>query len=310
MSMKSITTIPPISLKRNCLAISSAASRLFSNTVCSRLSLPTNFPVFTSITVKASVLSIIKCPPDGNHTFLSKAFLIWSSMWYLSNKSKLSSYFSTIPLSSGEVSDIYCLTLSNCLLFSINNFLKPEFKCSLMTFIEISGSSWIRTGAVPESLLVVASHSLINLSISFLSDSSLTPSAAVLTITPNPSGLIFLMILSRRLLSSSGSLREIPFVLEFGIKTRYLPGNDIWPVSLAPFSPIASLTTWTKISCSCLSRFSIFELRLEFETSATYKTPFFSSPIDTNAASIPGKIFFTLPRYIFPTRDLDLASAV
>ena len=57
-----------------------------------------------------------------------------------------------------------------------------------MTLIEISGSSWIRTGALPESLLEVASHSLINLSISFLSDSSLTPSAAVLTITPNPSG--------------------------------------------------------------------------------------------------------------------------
>ena len=132
---------------------------------------------------------------------------------------------------------------SNFSLFSINNFLKFELKCSLITFIDISGSSWIKTGELPESFEEVFSHSLINLSISFLSDSSLTPSAAVLTITPNPSGLIFRIILSNLLRSSSGNLLDIPFVFELGISTKYLPGNEICPVSLAPFSPIASFTT-------------------------------------------------------------------
>ena len=109
-------------------------------------------------------------------------------------------------------------------------------KCSLITFTDKSGSSCIRIGAVPALLSETSSHSLINLSISFFKDDSLTPSAAVLTITPNPSGFIFLIILSSLFLSSSGSLLEIPFVFEFGIKTKYLPGKDICPVSLAPFS--------------------------------------------------------------------------
>ena len=104
------------------------------------------------------------------------------------------------------------------------------------------------------------------------------------------------MIRSNLDLSSSESLLEIPLVFELGIRTRYLPGREIWPVNRAPFSPIASFTTCTKISCSGLSKFSIFEFLLEPCMSATYKTPFFSSPKETNAASMPGKTFLTLPK--------------
>ena len=104
------------------------------------------------------------------------------------------------------------------------------------------------------------------------------------------------MILSNRSLSLSASLREIPFVLELGINTKYLPGSEICPVNRAPFSPIASFTTCTKISWSAFKRFSILEFLVEPSISATYKTPFFSSPNETKAASIPGRTFLTFPR--------------
>ena len=52
-------------------------------TVDSRLPpLPVNFPVFTSITVMASVRSMISDPPDGRNTFRSRAFAICSSSRY------------------------------------------------------------------------------------------------------------------------------------------------------------------------------------------------------------------------------------
>ena len=63
MSMKSMTTMPPMSRRRSCLAISSAASRLLRNTVSSRFDVPTFLPVLTSMTVSASVCSMISEPP-------------------------------------------------------------------------------------------------------------------------------------------------------------------------------------------------------------------------------------------------------
>ena len=80
MSMKSTTMMPPMSRRRSCRTISSAASRLFLVTVCSRLPPdPVNFPVFTSTTVIASVRSITSDPPDGSQTLRSKAFINCSS---------------------------------------------------------------------------------------------------------------------------------------------------------------------------------------------------------------------------------------
>ena len=60
MSMKSMTMMPPMSRSRSCRAISSAASRLLRNTVSSRFDVPTFLPVLTSITVSASVCSMIE----------------------------------------------------------------------------------------------------------------------------------------------------------------------------------------------------------------------------------------------------------
>ena len=79
MSMKSMTMIPPMSRRRSWRAISSAASRLLRNTVSSRFEVPTFLPVFTSITVSASVRSMMIDPPDGNQTFRSRA--LWSCSW-------------------------------------------------------------------------------------------------------------------------------------------------------------------------------------------------------------------------------------
>ena len=63
--MKSIITIPDISLNLNCLAISFAASKLTFVTVFSESFSPINFPELTSIAVNASVLSIVINPPQS-----------------------------------------------------------------------------------------------------------------------------------------------------------------------------------------------------------------------------------------------------
>ena len=65
MSIKSITTNPPRSLNRNCLAISFAASIFVANAVDS-ISLPfVERAELTSIDTIASVGSITMEPPDG-----------------------------------------------------------------------------------------------------------------------------------------------------------------------------------------------------------------------------------------------------
>lgn len=67
--IKSTIIIPDIFLRRSCLHISAAASRFILRKVSSRFFLfPSNFPVFTSITVSASVGSIIRYAPDLSHT--------------------------------------------------------------------------------------------------------------------------------------------------------------------------------------------------------------------------------------------------
>ena len=70
MSMKSITTKPPTSLSRNCLATSFAASKLVLYAVSS-ISLPfVDLAELTSIAVMASVGSITIDPPDVNEISL------------------------------------------------------------------------------------------------------------------------------------------------------------------------------------------------------------------------------------------------
>ena len=86
MSMKSMTMIPPMSRNRSCLAISSADSMLLWKTVSSRLDEPTFLPVLTSMTVSASVCSMISEPPEGSHTFRSSALWTCSCTWECSNR--------------------------------------------------------------------------------------------------------------------------------------------------------------------------------------------------------------------------------
>ena len=60
MSMKSTITIPPIERNLNCRAISSAASRFVSSIVWRMSGAVVNFPLFTSMTVSASVWSMTR----------------------------------------------------------------------------------------------------------------------------------------------------------------------------------------------------------------------------------------------------------
>ena len=81
MSIKSITTKPPMSRKRNWRAISSAASKLVFNAVSS-MSLPLVARAeLMSIETKASVGSITMAPPEGRVTSRWKAVSICDSIW-------------------------------------------------------------------------------------------------------------------------------------------------------------------------------------------------------------------------------------
>ena len=80
ISIKSITTRPPISRKRNWRAISSAASR-FVCTAVSSISPPlVAREELMSILIKASVTSITIEPPEGSLTSRSNAVSIWPSI--------------------------------------------------------------------------------------------------------------------------------------------------------------------------------------------------------------------------------------
>src|ERR1700693_1570967 len=80
MSMKSTTRRPPRSRNRIWRAISGAASRFVAYTVSSNASLPTNFPVLTSIATSASVCWMTIDPPEGRSTCRRSPFAISSSI--------------------------------------------------------------------------------------------------------------------------------------------------------------------------------------------------------------------------------------
>ena len=127
------------------------------------------------------------------------------------------------------------------------------------------------------------------------------PSAAVRTMIPPPFGSRFFRISLRRTRSASSSRRETPLPSPFGTYTRNRPGSEISVVSLAPFDFIGSLTAWTRMVCPRLIRSWIFRAPLRPSSSgptisSTYRNPFFSSPISTNAASIPGRTLSTTPK--------------
>ena len=68
MSIKSTTINPPKFLKRNCLATSSAASKLVLNAVASMFLSCVDLPELTSIATRASVGIMTSDPPEGNGT--------------------------------------------------------------------------------------------------------------------------------------------------------------------------------------------------------------------------------------------------
>ncbi len=68
ISIKSTIIIPPRSLRRSCLAISSAASKLVFSAVSSIPLSLTLFPEFTSIDTSASVGSMTIYPPERRLT--------------------------------------------------------------------------------------------------------------------------------------------------------------------------------------------------------------------------------------------------
>ncbi len=136
------------------------------------------------------------------------------------------------------------------------------------------------------------------------SSSAETPSAAVRTMSPWPVGRISSVILRSLRRSVSPRRFEIPNALEFGTRTTKRPGMETSWVSRAPLAPIGFFVTWQTIVWPALSICSIRSPEPERPdstsslsnwTSPRYSTPFFGIPMSMNAASMPGRTFWTLP---------------
>jgi hypothetical protein len=99
--------------------------------------------------------------------------------------------------------------------------------------------------------------------------------------------------------SSSSRRLETPSPSPLGTKTTKRPGSEISVVSRAPFDFIGSFTAWTRISWLRLRRSWILRWPRPSSSgvtiSSTYRKPFFSRPISTNAASMPGRTLSTVP---------------
>ena len=104
-----------------------------------------------------------------------------------------------------------------------------------------------------------------------------------------------------RVRSVSGSLRLMPVIEPSGTYTRKRPGSEIWLVSRAPLCPIGSLVTWTSTESPDLSADSMrrgwpSSPAASQLTSPAYSTALRPRPMSTNAASMLGSTFCTLPR--------------
>ncbi|CKS68598.1 Uncharacterised protein [Mycobacterium tuberculosis] len=203
MSMKSMTTMPPISRSRSWRTISSAASRLFLVTVCSRLPpAPVNLPVLTSMTVMASVRSITSVPPDGNHTLRSIALASCSSMRCTVKTSgadwpsgpSADSYLVNFETNSGATEFTYSLIVFQASSPETMRPTKSSLNRSRITLTSTSGSSYSATAApaafslVSCALASICSQRSRSRATSARMSSSLTPSDAVRMMTPASDG--------------------------------------------------------------------------------------------------------------------------
>ena len=231
MSMKSMTMMPPISRNRSWRTISSAASRLFLVTVCSRLPpAPVNLPVLTSTTVIASVRSITSVPPEGNHTLRSSALVNCSSIRCTANTSGPfppgGSYFVSFETNSGATELTYPLMVSQALSPETIRPAKSSLNRSRITLTRTSGSSYRATAAPAFFALIssacprMAAQRSWSRSTSVRMSDSLTPSEAVRMITPASAGTTSRRMSLRRWRSVSGSLRLIPVEEAPGTYTR------------------------------------------------------------------------------------------
>ena len=146
MSMKSMTTMPPMSRSRSWRTISSAASRLLRVTVCSRLPPePVNLPVFTSTTVIASVRSITSVPPDGSQTLRSIALveLLVDAVHreHIRAVRRRGWYFVIRGTSSGATEFTYSLMVFQASSPDTMSPVKSSLNRSRMTLTSTSGSS-------------------------------------------------------------------------------------------------------------------------------------------------------------------------
>jgi len=264
---------------------------------------PVKRPVFTSMTVIASVRSMTRDPPEGSQTLRSMPLASCSSMRYSEKMSRVSTQCRSRPARSGDSSFTYLEIVRHASSPETTSSVKSSLKTSRTTRTASSGSPLRRSGALlaEEALDWMSSHARTRRATSSRNCSSLAPSAAVRTITPADSGTISLSSFFRRARSDSGSFREMPVIAPEGTSTRWRPASVIWLVRRAPLWPIGSLVTWTSTvsplwsACSIRRGWPSMPAASQL-TSPAYRTAFRPLPRSMNAASMEGSTFCTRPR--------------
>ena len=245
-------------------------------------------------------------PPEGKSTLGWSAFWIVLLIWYFS---KICSFISLLWKTSSTLESLLTkksFAFSRAILLSITILLVDDLMQSLKIFNEKFSSLLIKFGGwVLSEFFNTWSHCWIKFSKSSISNSSLICSASVRNNNPVLGGLIKTPRALKRLLSVSVFIfLEILTPCPYGCNIKYLPGNEILPVSLGPLFPVGSFITCTRTFCFG-SRSSVIPttpfFNLNGPRSDTWIKPFFSlSPISIKAASIPGRTFSTVPKKISP----------
>ena len=120
---------------------------------------------------------------------------------------------------------------------------------SLIALLIRFPSSLIKAGAIVVSFVVsltILFQSFFKISTSFFISIFVLFNPAVLTIKPISIGSFnsSIITLSFCLSSEEAIFLDMPLVfVELGIKTVYLPANDIYEVNAAPLLPLSSFTT-------------------------------------------------------------------
>ena len=278
-----------------------------------------------SIETKASVGFITKYPPDFNFISDSNIWFSFCSIFSSINKGILPLYFFTFFTFVGIIVFMKVWAFLYPSLPSIIIFFVLSSYISLIVLLIISLSWWIKEGAIEFiALSLIWLQVFISVTRSLLISFLVLLLPAVLTINPISFGIIISFKIDLIFFRSAGLKIFLDIPPPFGvlgINTIYLPAIEINVLSAAPFWPLSSLITCTRITwfgfiTSCI----LYLLNLFFcffSFSSSKFSLFSNSSLDSfliskgsSISSFPSAIFsFSLASTSFDSCSLAFSSS-